>query len=542
MSIAQTFPSLWSAIARHPNAYPDLLTWLDQIGGDDVHQAIVSRNILSLPPVPSPPTSVSEPAEPVTPVSTAPLQTSPAGSQAITGHAAAPLSTPTATVTLRDSGSFGWAVLGFFIPIVGLILWLVWMRTRPRDSKMSRNGFIVGLALAVVATVTGATVFVYVASKAQQEQEFVASMGQLIGYHQCDILDIEYLNDSSASHGRYELSLSCDEGTTTALLPAGAIGQGTAGFGANSMNNGYIADVYLTQGLTDSSPQVIVGGPPADYLIYTIGWIGGVTLADGTQITYTVKGMIFPAGYDVINPDGSTYSWPSSPVATSSATQSLPSSTNDTNVESFPDSEAYPTPAVVADVDWSDSIYGTNTHVTITIGDWVAGQQTNTLQAAWESVGGQGQFPGTTPFASPSAVYAFGTVTYSIIDPGNGNFNFSTYLGLGREGANVLVDTSTIGLGILWSYNCNSRSDGVGAPKWQSGPTTSVCVANPPINSIRSGIVTQPIAIAVDQVFDPNYPSGNPALEGLSVVLVKDNNSYTINGTSNWVLPDRLWR
>ena len=56
MSIAQTFPSLWAAVARHPNAYPDLLTWLDQVGGDDVHQAIDSRNFVGgLPPVPVPP-------------------------------------------------------------------------------------------------------------------------------------------------------------------------------------------------------------------------------------------------------------------------------------------------------------------------------------------------------------------------------------------------------------------------------------------------------------------------------------------------------
>ena len=62
MSIAQAFPSLWAEIAKHPNAYPDLLTWLDQVGGDDVHQAIAERNVVArsapIPalPIPSPPT------------------------------------------------------------------------------------------------------------------------------------------------------------------------------------------------------------------------------------------------------------------------------------------------------------------------------------------------------------------------------------------------------------------------------------------------------------------------------------------------------
>jgi hypothetical protein len=53
----------------------------------------------------------------------------------------------------NDTGSFGWAVLGFFIPIVGLILWLVWKDTRPKDSIQSRNGFIAGLIVGVIFSI-----------------------------------------------------------------------------------------------------------------------------------------------------------------------------------------------------------------------------------------------------------------------------------------------------------------------------------------------------------------------------------------------------
>lgn len=52
-----------------------------------------------------------------------------------------------------DTGSIGWGVLGFFIPVVGLVLWLVWKDTRPMDSKMSRNGFIAGLVVSVVVSI-----------------------------------------------------------------------------------------------------------------------------------------------------------------------------------------------------------------------------------------------------------------------------------------------------------------------------------------------------------------------------------------------------
>lgn len=44
-------------------------------------------------------------------------------------------------------------MLGFFIPVVGLVLWLVWKDTRPMDSKMSRNGFIAGLVVSVVVSI-----------------------------------------------------------------------------------------------------------------------------------------------------------------------------------------------------------------------------------------------------------------------------------------------------------------------------------------------------------------------------------------------------
>lgn len=60
----------------------------------------------------------------------------------------------TAPGVARDSGSFGWAVLGFFIPLAGLVLWLVWRDGRPlsasRAGKGALVGFIVGAILFVL--------------------------------------------------------------------------------------------------------------------------------------------------------------------------------------------------------------------------------------------------------------------------------------------------------------------------------------------------------------------------------------------------------
>lgn len=49
-----------------------------------------------------------------------------------------------------DTGSFGWAVLGFFIPLVGLILWMFWKNDRPGDAGMAGKGALVSVIINVV--------------------------------------------------------------------------------------------------------------------------------------------------------------------------------------------------------------------------------------------------------------------------------------------------------------------------------------------------------------------------------------------------------
>lgn len=60
----------------------------------------------------------------------------------------------------QQKASFGWAVLGFFFPIVGLILFLVWKKDQPAKAKMAGIGalvgFIVNIVLSIVSSVLGA--------------------------------------------------------------------------------------------------------------------------------------------------------------------------------------------------------------------------------------------------------------------------------------------------------------------------------------------------------------------------------------------------
>jgi len=49
--------------------------------------------------------------------------------------------------SVNDNGSFGWGLLGFCIPIVGLILYLVWKDEKPLNAKAVGTGALIGFVL-----------------------------------------------------------------------------------------------------------------------------------------------------------------------------------------------------------------------------------------------------------------------------------------------------------------------------------------------------------------------------------------------------------
>ncbi len=51
---------------------------------------------------------------------------------------------------IKDSGSFVWFLVGFFIPFVGFILWLAWMGVKPKCSKMVGYGVLTLILLFLV--------------------------------------------------------------------------------------------------------------------------------------------------------------------------------------------------------------------------------------------------------------------------------------------------------------------------------------------------------------------------------------------------------
>jgi len=69
------------------------------------------------------------------------------------GQQPAPYYPPAPVYQEPDAPSAGFAVLGFFIPIVGLILWLVWKDNTPLKAKSAGKGALIGFIVSIVLTI-----------------------------------------------------------------------------------------------------------------------------------------------------------------------------------------------------------------------------------------------------------------------------------------------------------------------------------------------------------------------------------------------------
>lgn len=60
----------------------------------------------------------------------------------------------------QDTGSIGWGVLGFFIPLVGLILYFAWKNSMPQNARMAIKGALIGFITDIVFSIIGYIVVV----------------------------------------------------------------------------------------------------------------------------------------------------------------------------------------------------------------------------------------------------------------------------------------------------------------------------------------------------------------------------------------------
>ena len=66
---------------------------------------------------------------------------------------------------ITDSGNKGWGVLGFFFPVIGLVLYLVWHDTKPLTAKIAGKGALISVIVCVVFIVLAFVLSLVLAAK-----------------------------------------------------------------------------------------------------------------------------------------------------------------------------------------------------------------------------------------------------------------------------------------------------------------------------------------------------------------------------------------
>ena len=57
------------------------------------------------------------------------------------------------TPAVDDAPNMGFAVLGFFLPIVGLILYLIWKDKTPLKAKSAGKGALIGVCVSIALSI-----------------------------------------------------------------------------------------------------------------------------------------------------------------------------------------------------------------------------------------------------------------------------------------------------------------------------------------------------------------------------------------------------
>ena len=60
---------------------------------------------------------------------------------------------PNKSIQVDEGNTIGWGILGFFIPIAGLIIWLVWLNEKPKSSKSAGLGALIRVIFTIIASI-----------------------------------------------------------------------------------------------------------------------------------------------------------------------------------------------------------------------------------------------------------------------------------------------------------------------------------------------------------------------------------------------------
>ena len=58
--------------------------------------------------------------------------------------------TQNGTTAVEEGGTAGWAILSFFFPIVGLILFIVWKDSKPKSARAAGKGALISVIAVIL--------------------------------------------------------------------------------------------------------------------------------------------------------------------------------------------------------------------------------------------------------------------------------------------------------------------------------------------------------------------------------------------------------
>jgi hypothetical protein len=84
------------------------------------------------------------------------------------------------TPSPNDTGGFGWGLLGFCIPIAGLILYLIWKDTQPKNAKAVGFGALISLIVYVAFIIIYVIIAVIIIIIASNDPYYYSVLENLI--------------------------------------------------------------------------------------------------------------------------------------------------------------------------------------------------------------------------------------------------------------------------------------------------------------------------------------------------------------------------
>lgn len=165
---------------------------------------------------------------------------------------------------------------------------------------------------------------------------------------------------------------------------------------------------------------------------------------------------------------------------------------------------------------------GNKEKITIKIGNWIKGSETDLLDKAWTKVGGDGSMPLTDSFSGDGvssggtfkpkeAAYVFGTVTVENMTPDFTAKNFSN----GDSSVYLIPQIQFDGMFTNLQSLANAGFTVAQGREYTSETSCDLVSSLNPL--VRPDMVSNmwgsaPFVIGVENVFTPNFPDGNPKL------------------------------